>query len=92
VGFNKNDIEITGDLKTFSSRGGSGREVRRVFCPHCGSMIYSESDAGPGVINVSAGTLDDVSVISPQFALFDRDRPVWDEVPLNVIRHYTVPA
>ena len=92
VGINKTDLEITGALASFSSLGGSGKEVRRFFCPNCSSMIYSESDAGPGVISLSAGTLDDPSAISPQFALFERDRPSWDETSQSILHHYTVPA
>jgi hypothetical protein len=90
--FNKGDLEITGDLKAYSTRGGSGREARRFFCPNCGSMIYAESDAGPGVVSLSAGTLDEPSAITPQFAVFDRDRPSWDEVPGDISRHHTVPV
>jgi hypothetical protein len=92
AGFRKSDLELTGELKMFAMRGGSGKEARRFFCPTCGSMIYAESDAGPGGISLSAGTLDDPSQITPQFACFSRDRAPWDHIAPGIAQYETLPG
>lgn len=41
-------------LRAFESSPGK----RRVFCGHCGSPIYSQTEKLPGVLRIRAGTLD----------------------------------
>jgi hypothetical protein len=89
VGFNKYDVRIEGELRVYATKGGSGREVRRYFCPTCGSYIFSESDARPGAVNLAAGTLDDPGTISPTFSVFDRDRHAWDYMSPEIERRHT---
>ena len=53
--FRKDDIVITGQTTSFASRADSGNTNTRHFCPTCGSRIYGENSARPGVVNVSVG-------------------------------------
>jgi hypothetical protein len=70
-------LSLQGALKTFSARGGSGKEVRRRFCPDCGSTITSEPDAFPGIAIVRAGTLDDPSWVKPAMEIYCDSAQPW---------------
>ena len=84
--------ETLGDLQR---RGRSGMPVKRHFCASCGSPIYTEMGAMPGVVAVKAGTLDDRPGPAPgQHVVFvgaalgshgRRHRPLRQE-PTSVVR------
>ena len=85
-------VTITGETKAFAVTGSSGQSLTRHFCPTCGSLIYSDPAAMPGVVNVTAGTLDDPSLFQPQAAIFTRDRPAWDHLAGGLAEFETMPA
>jgi hypothetical protein len=66
----KTELQIQGTIKTFSSLGDSGNPSLRYFCPECGSSIYDEPTARPGMINLNAGTLDDPSLGAPTLEIY----------------------
>jgi hypothetical protein len=59
--FLKDDIVIKGQTTSYASRADSGNTNTRHFCPTCGSRIYGENSARPGVVNVSVGCMEDHS-------------------------------
>jgi hypothetical protein len=66
----KEALALSGTLKTFSSRGGSGNPILRHFCPECGSSIAEEPGARPGVLVLNVGTFDDPAVAKPGREIF----------------------
>ena len=56
----------------------SGNINTRHFCPNCGSRLFGENSAFPGMINVTAGSVDDNSWFSPQRVLYKKAQPAWD--------------
>jgi hypothetical protein len=64
-------------LATFDDIGDSGLGVKRHFCGRCGSPIYSELEANPGVVAIKAGTLDDPSRVEPQVHLWRASAQPW---------------
>ncbi len=70
----------TRTLATFDDVGDSGLSVKRHFCSHCGSPVYSEMDANPDVVALKAGTLDDPSWVQPQVHVWRCSAQSW--VPL----------
>ncbi|HLL30461.1 MAG TPA: GFA family protein [Allosphingosinicella sp.] len=74
----RSGVKITGETKGFSVVGDSKRTLTRNFCPTCGSLIFSESDGMPGLVLLTAGTLDDTSGFKPQVAIYTRSRPQWE--------------
>ena len=58
----------------------SGQEVRRRFCPKCGSPITSTAELMPDVTFVKAGTLDDTSWLEPQMEVWGKSAQPWVEV------------
>ena len=78
VGAPADGFEVTGELSTYATVGEEhGRPVERRFCPTCGSALYSESAALPGVILLKAGTLDDPSWLEPQLEIWGRSAQPW---------------
>src|SRR5262245_11032370 len=47
--FKKDDVTIKGQTRSFASKAESGNINSRHFCPTCGSRIYGENSARPGV-------------------------------------------
>jgi hypothetical protein len=70
-------LKVTGDTRGYSSMGGSGNPVMRMFCPICGSGIYSKG-ARPGVVMLKAGTLDDPENFTPMATVYASQAPSWD--------------
>ena len=50
---------------SFTTRGDSGNELTRHFCPRCGSPIYTSAPKHPDHVYVKAGIIDDPSVVRP---------------------------
>ena len=77
VGIPQPALSVQGTLKTFNARGGSGKEVRRRFCPECGSTITSEPEAFPGVTIIRTGTLDDTNWVKPEMEIYCDSAQPW---------------
>jgi hypothetical protein len=66
MGFPREAIAVSGDVKEFQSKADSGTNVARAFCPACGTGIYSKNAAMPHLIFLRASTLDDPDLFVPQ--------------------------
>jgi hypothetical protein len=64
-------------LAAFDDTGASGLAVKRHFCSRCGSPLYTELEASPGVVAVKAGTLDDTSWLRPQVHMWRASAQEW---------------
>ncbi len=76
----KDAVTITGSLKTFSSIGGSGNPILRLFCPECGASIAEESAMRPDTIVLNVGTFDDPTIARPAREIFRDDALPWVHV------------
>ena len=76
----KEKITIAGQLKTFSSLGGSGNPILRHFCPDCGSSIAEEVGARPEIMVLNIGTFDDPTIAKPGREIFHAAALPWAEV------------
>jgi len=63
-------VSITGKLTAYRKAGGSGQPITRRFCPICGSRIAAIADVMPGVMMVTASTLDDPEKFVSQMSVF----------------------
>jgi hypothetical protein len=76
----KASVTVSGTLKTFDDTGESGGTVHRQFCPECGSPIFSLIPSMPDITIIKAGTLDDVSVLTPQVQVWCQSAQPWVEL------------
>ena len=75
----ESDLRVTGQLKRYTYTSDRGNPVTTHFCPNCASKIYISNPIGfPGLALVFAGTLDDTTMVEPQFVVFSKRRPAWD--------------
>ena len=84
-------VKVTGETRGYTVKGDSGLGYTRHFCPTCGSLVYGQADGMPGMINVTAGTLDDPSVFQPQFVIYTKSRPSWDRLDSGLPEFETMP-
>lgn len=67
----------TGETKVFTDKGDSGKAVWRHFCGACGSPILSKVEVMPGLSLVKAGTLDDMSGLTPGIEVYTDHAAEW---------------
>jgi len=77
-------VKISGSVKEYTSRGDSGGNVTRGFCPNCGSQMYSKADGMPGVVMLKAGSLDDPEHYKPAMSIYASRAPSWDQPPASL--------
>jgi hypothetical protein len=87
-------LHVHGDsLASYADRGDdSGQPVIRYFCRNCGSPIKSEVAAAPAMDFIKAGTLDDVSWLAPQVAVWCDSAQPWVQMDAAISRVPRNPA
>jgi hypothetical protein len=76
-------VTITGKLTEYKKTGGSGQPITRRFCPVCGSKITAMAAVMPGVMMITASTLDDPEKFVSQMSVFASRAPSWDRPPAD---------
>jgi hypothetical protein len=74
-------MSIDGKVGTFCGTGDSGEVVKRIFCPECGSPIFTEAASIPDVVFIKAGTLDDTSWLDPKTHIYCESKARWTSIP-----------
>ncbi len=64
--FPEKDVAIIGEARYFESTSDSGNIHKRGFCSNCGSQLFAQFSAMPGMLGIKAGTLDQSSHYVPQ--------------------------
>ena len=82
--FKRDDVTIAGKTTSYASTAETGNINTPHFCPTCGSRVYGENSARPGLVNVAVGCLDDHSWFSPHVIVYAKDRPNWDVTSKDV--------
>jgi hypothetical protein len=70
-------IDFAGNLSEYAATAESGNEVRRRFCPRCGSHVFANSSARPQFTVVRIGTLQDPSSLKPTMNMWVASAPAW---------------
>ena len=70
-------LEFTGAVSEFTVKADSGNDVRRRFCPRCGTHLFANSSARPQFVVVRVGTLDDPSSVAPSIHMWAASAPKW---------------
>ncbi|HAX76040.1 MAG TPA: aldehyde-activating protein [Cyanobacteria bacterium UBA11372] len=58
---------LTGQVRSFTKIGESGKRITREFCPECGSPLLTKSPSKPQFVKIKAGSLDAPSQIKPAY-------------------------
>ena len=70
-------LEFSGNLSEYLSTADSGSEIRRRFCPTCGSHMFANASSRPQFTVVRVGTLDDPSSVRPAMNIWANRAPSW---------------
>ncbi len=79
-------IEISGEVKTYHDTADSGAKLLRQFCPNCGSALFSRQKDSPSSIIIKAGTLDDTSWLNPAVHVWCNSAQPWFTFPEGAIK------
>ena len=85
-------LAITGETSAYSVTAESGEQVTRRFCPTCGSPLFSELSANPGIKVVKAGSLDDPGLLQPSSHAWTKSAQPWSETIGELPRFATNPS
>ena len=76
-----------GVAKSYANPGESGEDVVRYFCGTCGTPLWGEPKAMPGLTVIKVGSLDDAAKLNAGASIYVASAPGWAEVPSNT-RHF----
>jgi len=88
----KQFVERTGAIpKSFTLKGGSGKDHEVFFCDKCGTYVWSRYQGAPGVdaLFVRAGTLDNPDAVTPDVHIFTRSKLPWLRLPEGALAFET---
>ena len=74
-------LEIRGTPNAYEILGASGLSVSRRFCPRCGSTLFTDAKAFPGMTFIKGGSLDDPSRLQPTVHIWCDSAQPWDKIP-----------
>ncbi len=70
-------FEVTkGEARIYSTRGDSGAQVGRAFCPDCGTPLWTVTAEAP-FTPVKLGALDDNAAFAPMLHIYTASAPPW---------------
>ena len=87
VGVASESVTIEGETSAFTVEAASGNTVTRRFCAGCGSPLFSELSANPGMLILKAGSLDDPGRVAPAMHIWTDSSPAWAETSGQLPEH-----
>ena len=87
IRFASEDVTIAGESRSWSRVGDSGGKGTFHFCPTCGSTLFYEIDAMPGVIAVAIGAFAGTELPPPCFSVWENRKLPWLEIVGDGIEH-----
>lgn len=83
----KDQVTESGQAKTFTTVGDSGRRADYRFCPDCGSTIAYEIEAMPGLVAIPVGAFADPGFPAPRFSVWEHRKHPWTVVLGDGVEH-----
>jgi len=87
VVFPSNAVIVEGELTDYRSVAESGNVMHRRFCPHCGTQVFSASEARPHLVIVRNGALDETALAKPGATIWVTQAPAWAWIDESLPRH-----
>ncbi len=75
---------VSGEVATYTKIADSGNEVTRMFCPNCGTPVYWTGASFPGVVILTASSLDDPESVVPSRELWTDSAVSWCRIRTEV--------
>lgn len=74
------DVELSGELRTWTRPADSGANVDCCFCPACGTRIFHAPESAADFLHIKPGTLDQPDALAPQYMSYAENAPGWVHV------------
>jgi hypothetical protein len=68
---------LKGEIRPFTVKAASGRDVTRQFCPACGTPLFTLAEMNPEQIFIKCTTLDDPNAFVPVMSCWTGSAPAW---------------
>ena len=72
-----------GEPKLYQTKGDSGDDVARAFCPECGTPLWSIPRHAP-FMTIKAGAFDDTKDLGPRMHIYVSSAPSWHAIPQDL--------
>lgn len=73
----ESQLSTQGNTAVYTTIGNSGQKVHGHFYRDCGSPIYSQLEAQPGMLAMKAGAFDDTSALTLQAEIYCETAQSW---------------
>lgn len=70
-------FEVQGPVKTYVKLAYSGRRRAQVFCPECGTQLWSAAERDGDVVILRVGCLDQRDALRPRLQIWRRSSASW---------------
>ena len=70
-------VSTRGEHGTYRRTGDEGRWADFHFCPRCGTTVFYQIEARPGMVTVPAGGFADMGFPEPTVEVYGKRRPDW---------------
>jgi hypothetical protein len=87
----RQDLTVTGVVKTYWTEAESGRRVAREFCATCGTPLFAYTAKKPGRLALKVGSLDNPSDFAPQLAIWMSSAQPWQTLDISLPRFQRLP-
>ena len=81
----EDQLEVHGNVSTFSHKAKSGNTMTKRFCTNCGTLMFGNSSGRTNVVSIRAGTVDQTDIINPMMNVFVDSKisstPMNDDLP-----------
>jgi hypothetical protein len=75
--FAAEQVAPSGDFKSFTRTGDSGRWATFHFCPGCGTTVFYEIEVRPGMVSVPVGGFADSNFPEPKVSVYGERKHAW---------------
>ena len=82
---------VSGDTSAYDRAADSGNMITRMFCPTCGSAVYSTNSGMVEMIFLRASSLDDPEMFKPAMLVYTSRAASWDRPDSKLPAFDTMP-
>ena len=88
----EDEVEIFGEVSSYSHTSDSGNTMTKRFCANCGSLLFGNNSAKNNVVSIRAGTVDQLDLIKPAINVFMESKVPSTSIDKNLKRASRMPS
>ena len=87
----EDQVEISGEVSSYSHTSDSGSTMTKLFCSNCGSLLFGKNSAKINVLSVRAGTVNQLGLIKPEVNVFMVSKVPSTSIDINLKTAHRMP-